>query len=450
MIGEPLNDRQCLDQLNVRAAQMAATPEAARLAWQLGTLPAVETWLRSLPQLDDRCDQPSPGAIACDYWQRVRLFPSDPNCVERAAAYAALAQRLRPDVTTHFQTINVDPTGEELHTIVLVERIVSIGEPTVTTEIDLTPLGGSRPSILDGAWLGARNSRRSSRRNAADPTFGSILTHFFSPLDAGPQLPPVRLVGGQPFGIQTLSVDPRLAVAVAPLFALNFWQYDPSGRVYFGGPGTRAFALGGFLYQPFVDGHPVGFAGVPDPQYFAPESSSGGASVSGGASGGGGKSGGGADIGGILGALAQAGMKIADKYGNRAPSSSGGGDVGDPGIPWAGGSSTPQGAGFTTEGKQPYYVGGVLYDGETNRPFVMDPGLSFAGGSDAPQTPPTVPYKVGNDWYDPSTNQPYSGQASDGVIDYSEPGFPDSAAGGGGDTFDTSDPGISWAGGSDN
>ena len=95
MILEAVNDTACLGQLVVLARELARGSAARRIATELGTPARVVSWLQSLPQSDDDGKE-TLQAIQCDVPQRVRLFPSDPNCFERTLAALALCEILDP------------------------------------------------------------------------------------------------------------------------------------------------------------------------------------------------------------------------------------------------------------------------------------------------------------------------------------------------------------------
>lgn len=95
MILEAVNDTACLGQLVALARELARGSAARRIATELGTPGRVVSWLQSLPQSDDD-GRETLQAIQCDVPQRVRLFPSDPNCFERTLAALALCEILDP------------------------------------------------------------------------------------------------------------------------------------------------------------------------------------------------------------------------------------------------------------------------------------------------------------------------------------------------------------------
>jgi hypothetical protein len=105
VIVAPNTDIQCLGQLTTMARELVKTTLVREVARHLGTPKEVLAWLRSLPQSDDDGHEHI-RAIACDVWQRVRLFPDDPNCVERSFAALVLLEVLDPHTRRMLVTID--------------------------------------------------------------------------------------------------------------------------------------------------------------------------------------------------------------------------------------------------------------------------------------------------------------------------------------------------------
>ncbi len=105
MIIDPANDRQCLSQLTRMSRELSATWLVEMVARRLGSPSAVVNWIRSLPQTDDDGDE-LVQFISCDVPQRVRLFPPDPNCFERAFAAMVLLEVLAPKTQRMFVTVD--------------------------------------------------------------------------------------------------------------------------------------------------------------------------------------------------------------------------------------------------------------------------------------------------------------------------------------------------------
>lgn len=126
MIGLPLNDHACLNQVTELVTELVRQrdPVIVDLASKYPSTSALAAWIRSLPQRDDHGDpSDGPKADRCDPPQRVRIPAPDPNCVERAALYAAVAELLDPRGLRQLATI-VTPAGR--HTFV-----VEFGSPVV-------------------------------------------------------------------------------------------------------------------------------------------------------------------------------------------------------------------------------------------------------------------------------------------------------------------------------
>ena len=105
MIVDPANDRECLGQLTRMSRELSATWLVELVARRLSSPSAVVRWIRSLPQTDDDGDE-LVQFISCDVPQRVRLFPPDPNCFERAFAAMVLLEVLAPKSPRMFVTVD--------------------------------------------------------------------------------------------------------------------------------------------------------------------------------------------------------------------------------------------------------------------------------------------------------------------------------------------------------
>jgi len=117
MITHPHNDHECLGSITEVTRSLVAQrdPELLGLARELGAVPAMIRWLRSLPQRDDTgLAGDGPRIDACAPPQRLRLPAADPNCVERAALYLVLGEFLDPSRVRRLATIDT-PLGR--HTL---------------------------------------------------------------------------------------------------------------------------------------------------------------------------------------------------------------------------------------------------------------------------------------------------------------------------------------------
>lgn len=123
MIAAPLNDRACLDQITGLAVRASQRRDIGELAARFSDTAALAWWIRQLPQRDDRGAADDVPAVACDVPQRARVIAGDPNCVERALLYMAVAELLDPCTRRSLATV---ATGAGRHTIV-----VEAGTPVI-------------------------------------------------------------------------------------------------------------------------------------------------------------------------------------------------------------------------------------------------------------------------------------------------------------------------------
>lgn len=129
MIGEPINDWQCLDQVTHSARSLYLSDDALRNARRLGSRKSVIEWIQDKPQTDDT-GQEDTQYIQCDVAQRLRLFAPDPNCIERARDAMILLESLEYLVLAApadraLATIEVPARGRtprELHTGLVEKR----------------------------------------------------------------------------------------------------------------------------------------------------------------------------------------------------------------------------------------------------------------------------------------------------------------------------------------
>lgn len=111
MIALPFNDRRCLGSITEIVADMVARDDEllAKLATEHPTTESLATWIRSLPQRDDLGEtEDGPKVDACEPPQRLRLPAPDPNCVERAALYIAVAEMIDPGPLRQFATLDTE------------------------------------------------------------------------------------------------------------------------------------------------------------------------------------------------------------------------------------------------------------------------------------------------------------------------------------------------------
>jgi len=105
VIVEPINDTECLGQLTTLARELAPSTLVRLVAQRLGTRDNVILWLQSLPQADDHGDE-QVRYIMCDVPQRTRLFPDDPNCVERSFGALMLLEVIDPKTPRALATVD--------------------------------------------------------------------------------------------------------------------------------------------------------------------------------------------------------------------------------------------------------------------------------------------------------------------------------------------------------
>src|SRR5262245_38260055 len=99
MIGLPFNDEACLGAITELIAGLVESRDEVlvQLAERHPTTDELQGWLRSLPQRDDLGrSEDVPKVEACSPPQRLRIAPDDPNCLERAALYLAVAELKDP------------------------------------------------------------------------------------------------------------------------------------------------------------------------------------------------------------------------------------------------------------------------------------------------------------------------------------------------------------------
>ena len=132
MIGLPFNDHKCLGSITEVVAELVATedPVIVELAQQHRTTEGLVNYIRGLPQRDDDGERrDGPKVETCEPPQRLRIPAEDPNCVERAALYVAVAEFIDPRATRQLATLDT-PMG--LHTFPVENGAPVILDPKVT------------------------------------------------------------------------------------------------------------------------------------------------------------------------------------------------------------------------------------------------------------------------------------------------------------------------------
>ncbi|HEY4240585.1 MAG TPA: hypothetical protein VGM88_12265 [Kofleriaceae bacterium] len=152
MIGAPVNDEDCLGAITERIRTRVADrdPELVVLAERYPTPGALIDWMRSLPQRDDDGDpEDGPKVAACDPIQRLRVPTDDPNCVERAALYIAVAELIDP---TPVRALKTKHTEAGWHTLPVEDGAEVVLDPRLDAERSpSTALPPSSPTPLPSA-----------------------------------------------------------------------------------------------------------------------------------------------------------------------------------------------------------------------------------------------------------------------------------------------------------
>lgn len=129
MIGLPFNDYQCLGSITEVVAELVRNDDATirELATKHANTEALVQYIRALPQKNDEGDdEDGPKVEACKPVQRLRVPAEDPNCVERAAMYLAIAEMIDPRPARQLATLET-PVG--LHTIPVENGVPVILDP---------------------------------------------------------------------------------------------------------------------------------------------------------------------------------------------------------------------------------------------------------------------------------------------------------------------------------
>jgi hypothetical protein len=131
VIGVPFNDQGCLAGITEIVAELVEHHDQAivDIAAEHSTTESLATWIRSLPQRDDDgAKYDGPKVETCKPPQRLRIPAPDPNCVERAALYLAVAELIEPKPFRQLATLDT-PVG--LHTFPIENGVPMILDPTL-------------------------------------------------------------------------------------------------------------------------------------------------------------------------------------------------------------------------------------------------------------------------------------------------------------------------------
>lgn len=145
MIVAPANDRDCLARLSALAIEESRGDDAETYADRYRTPQDFAAYLRSLPQRDDDGSSTGAHTVQCDVAQRVNVWWNNaPNCVERAVAYLAVAERLDPRTPRRLVTVDfIDESGRRV-------RHTNVGELRggAWLPIDLQPEQSAPPRLV--------------------------------------------------------------------------------------------------------------------------------------------------------------------------------------------------------------------------------------------------------------------------------------------------------------
>jgi len=91
MLTEPLNDKECLKQLQDGVRRLIALPTVRARADEYASVIDMTEDIRQRPQRDDIGDPDDGPRLACKESQRARHNAWDPNCFERTIDYLTYA-----------------------------------------------------------------------------------------------------------------------------------------------------------------------------------------------------------------------------------------------------------------------------------------------------------------------------------------------------------------------
>jgi hypothetical protein len=131
MIVAPLNDGACLNLVLDKAREWSGSKWAAVEAARYRNPAHLARAIRALPQLDDDGGAKASVALPCDYGVRLRRDPRNPNCVERAAWYLAVAEKMDPATMRSLFTATMRAGGGLVRHTNAVEHLGGRWEPVV-------------------------------------------------------------------------------------------------------------------------------------------------------------------------------------------------------------------------------------------------------------------------------------------------------------------------------
>jgi hypothetical protein len=131
VIALPFNDLRCLGSITEVIAELVKHEDEvlAEIAAKHETTTSLAAWIRTLPQRDDDGEpKDGPKVDSCEPPQRLRIPAPDPNCVERAALYLAVAELIDGEPVRQLATLDT-PIG--LHTFPIENGAPIILDPRV-------------------------------------------------------------------------------------------------------------------------------------------------------------------------------------------------------------------------------------------------------------------------------------------------------------------------------
>ena len=130
VIGLPFNDLRCLGSITRLSPSWSRTTiRCSPRSREARDDARPRAWIRTLPQRDDDGEaKDGPKVEACEPPQRLRIPADDPNCVERAALYLAVAELIDPEPVRQLATLDT-PVG--LHTFPVENGAPVILDPQV-------------------------------------------------------------------------------------------------------------------------------------------------------------------------------------------------------------------------------------------------------------------------------------------------------------------------------
>jgi hypothetical protein len=131
VIGVPINDRRCLDQVTEVVAEMVRQrdPVLVDVARRFASVDDLIDWIRGLPQRDDDGDPYDGPKLACSPPQRLRIPAPNPNCFERSALLLGVAELMDPRPSRCLITVD---TSEGRHTFPLQDGQPVVLDPVMT------------------------------------------------------------------------------------------------------------------------------------------------------------------------------------------------------------------------------------------------------------------------------------------------------------------------------